>query len=72
MHHAPPDEVGFGNQSILADSTHGLADEPDAYDPHLDVDFTPIRGEGSPADGFGQPRVSQPRIGSVGWPGVRR
>jgi hypothetical protein len=26
-------------------STHELADEPDAYDPHLDVDFTPLRGE---------------------------
>ncbi|MFD6274919.1 Tn3 family transposase [Streptomyces sp. NPDC060209] len=33
-------------------STRELADEPDAYDPRLDVDFTPIRGDGPPADGF--------------------
>ncbi|WTA49138.1 transposase (plasmid) [Streptomyces sp. NBC_00842] len=46
--------VGFGNQGVFADSTHELADEPDAYDPRLDVDFTPIRGDGPPADGFGQ------------------
>ncbi|WP_327129428.1 hypothetical protein [Streptomyces sp. NBC_01727] len=46
--------VGFGNQGVLSDSTHELADEPDAYDPRLDVDFTPIRGDGPPADGFGQ------------------
>ncbi|MFD7162889.1 hypothetical protein [Streptomyces violascens] len=31
-----------------------LADEPDAYDPYLDVDFSPIRSNGPPADGFGQ------------------
>jgi hypothetical protein len=35
-------------------STHELTDEPDAYDPHLDVDFTPIRGDDPPADGFSQ------------------
>lgn len=35
-------------------STHELADGPDAYDPRPDVDFTPIRGDGPPADGFGQ------------------
>ncbi|MGW0769222.1 hypothetical protein [Streptomyces sp. NPDC002676] len=35
-------------------STHELADKPDAYDPHLDVDSTPIRGDGPPADGFSQ------------------
>ncbi|MCX4734535.1 Tn3 family transposase [Streptomyces sp. NBC_01363] len=39
----------FGEYSI-----HEFADEPGAYDPHLDVDFTPIRGDGSPADGFSQ------------------
>ncbi|MFF2806391.1 hypothetical protein ACFVT2_04255 [Streptomyces sp. NPDC058000] len=32
-------------------STHELADEPDAYDPRLDVDCTPIRGDGPPAKG---------------------
>lgn len=35
-------------------STHELADEPDAYNPHLDVDFTPIRGDGPPTEGFSQ------------------
>ncbi|MFJ9855813.1 Tn3 family transposase [Streptomyces sp. NPDC101150] len=35
-------------------STHELTDELDAYDPHLDVDFTPIRGDGPTADGFSQ------------------
>jgi TnpA family transposase len=35
-------------------STHELADEPDAYDPHLDVDFTPLRGENAGTDGFGR------------------
>jgi hypothetical protein len=30
------------------------ADEPDASDSHLDVDFTLIRGDGPPTDGFSQ------------------
>ncbi|MFB7592844.1 hypothetical protein [Streptomyces sp. NPDC056169] len=34
--------------------TRDLADEPDAYDPYLDVDFTPSRGGGPPTDGFSQ------------------
>ncbi|MFJ7949411.1 Tn3 family transposase [Streptomyces sp. NPDC096354] len=25
-------------------STHELGDEPEAYDPRLDIDFTPLRG----------------------------
>ncbi|MFJ9417798.1 Tn3 family transposase [Streptomyces sp. NPDC101227] len=35
-------------------STHELTDEPDDYDPHLDVDFIPVRGDDPPADGFSQ------------------
>jgi hypothetical protein len=36
-------------------STHELGLEPEAYDPHLDVDFSPLRGDGQPeADGYGQ------------------
>ncbi|WP_116209635.1 Tn3 family transposase [Streptomyces olivoreticuli] len=35
-------------------STREFADESDAYAPHLDVDFTPIRGDGPPTDGFSQ------------------
>ncbi|MFF1481474.1 Tn3 family transposase [Streptomyces sp. NPDC058301] len=46
--------VGFGNQGVLADSTHERANEPAAYDPPLDVGFSPLRSDGPPADGFGQ------------------
>ncbi|MFH8805084.1 Tn3 family transposase [Streptomyces sp. NPDC017936] len=28
--------------------------EPEAYDPHLDVGFSPLRGDGPGADGYGQ------------------
>lgn len=36
-------------------STHELGLEPEAYDPHLDVDFSSLRGDGPPApDGYGQ------------------
>lgn len=35
-------------------STHELGLEPEAYDPHLDVDFSPLRGDGPGADGYGQ------------------
>lgn len=36
-------------------STHELGIQPEAYDPHLDVDFSPLRGDGTPApDGYGQ------------------
>ncbi|XNR94858.1 transposase [Streptomyces sp. R-74717] len=45
-------------------STHELADEPDAYDPHLDVDFTPICGDGPPTDGFSQ-AAREPAKGRV-------
>ncbi|KUL55449.1 hypothetical protein ADL22_00720 [Streptomyces sp. NRRL F-4489] len=31
-----------------------LGDEPDAYDPRLDVDFAPSRGGGTAAEGFSQ------------------
>lgn len=31
------------------------ADESDGYEPHLDVDFTLIRGDGPPTDGVSQP-----------------
>ncbi|MER6075238.1 hypothetical protein ABT187_41910 [Streptomyces sp. NPDC001817] len=30
--------------------SHELADEPGVYDPHLDVEFTPIRGDRPPTD----------------------
>ncbi|MGW5365267.1 Tn3 family transposase [Actinopolymorpha pittospori] len=33
--------------------THELGLEPEAYDLRLDVDFSPIRGDGPLADGFG-------------------
>lgn len=36
-------------------STHELGLQPEAYDPHLDVDFSPLRGDSPPeADGYGQ------------------
>ncbi|WSA81858.1 transposase [Streptomyces sp. NBC_01799] len=36
-------------------STHELGIQPEAYDPHLDVDFSPLRGDDRPgADGYGQ------------------
>ncbi|MFE6210121.1 Tn3 family transposase [Streptomyces sp. NPDC057889] len=36
-------------------STHELGLQPEAYDPHLDVDFSPLRGDDPPApDGYGQ------------------
>ena len=36
-------------------STHELDIQADAYDLHLDVDFSPLRGDGQPeADGYGQ------------------
>ncbi|MGX8903729.1 Tn3 family transposase [Streptomyces netropsis] len=35
-------------------STHELGDEPDAYDPRLDVDFTPLRGDEPAAEGLSQ------------------
>ncbi|MFH8224618.1 Tn3 family transposase [Streptomyces sp. NPDC018057] len=35
-------------------STHELGIQPDAYGPKLDVDFTPLRDQGSAAVGFGQ------------------
>ncbi|REK88927.1 hypothetical protein DY245_18825 [Streptomyces inhibens] len=36
-------------------STHELGLQPEAYDPHLGVDFSPLRGGGPPApDGYGQ------------------
>ena len=36
-------------------STHQLDIHPEAYDPHLDVDFSPLRGDGQPeADGYDQ------------------
>ncbi|PNE40539.1 MULTISPECIES: Tn3 family transposase [Streptomyces] len=36
-------------------STHELGIQPEAYDPHLDVDFSSLRGDGPPApDGYGQ------------------
>ncbi|MFK0259300.1 Tn3 family transposase [Streptomyces sp. NPDC090445] len=36
-------------------STHELGIQPGQYDPHLDVDFSPLRGDGPRApDGYGQ------------------
>lgn len=36
-------------------STHELGLQPEAYDPHLDIDFSPLRGDDPPgADGYGQ------------------
>ncbi|KUN76541.1 Tn3 family transposase [Streptomyces griseoruber] len=36
-------------------STHELGIQPEAYDPHLDVDFSPLRGDHPErADGYGQ------------------
>ncbi|GAB2446746.1 hypothetical protein GCM10027162_49800 [Streptomyces incanus] len=34
-------------------STHELGDGPAAYDPHLNVDFTSLRGPAPGAEGFG-------------------
>ncbi|MER7000651.1 Tn3 family transposase [Streptomyces sp. NPDC000410] len=39
----------FGEYSI-----HELGDEPDAYDPRLDVDFTTLRGDETATGGFSQ------------------
>ncbi|KOV58162.1 hypothetical protein ADK64_37380 [Streptomyces sp. MMG1121] len=35
-------------------STHELGIQPDAYDPKLDVDFTPLRDQDLTASGLGQ------------------
>ncbi|GHG62953.1 hypothetical protein [Streptomyces griseocarneus] len=35
-------------------SPHGLGIQPEAYDPKLDVDFTPLREPDPAAAGFGQ------------------
>ncbi|NUK27784.1 Tn3 family transposase [Streptomyces lunaelactis] len=35
-------------------STHELGIQPDAYDPKLDVDFSPLREQGLTAAGLGQ------------------
>ncbi|MFG3552367.1 hypothetical protein [Streptomyces sp. NPDC047725] len=35
-------------------STHELGIQPDAYDPKLDVDFTPLREQDPTTFGFGQ------------------
>ncbi|MFK4263585.1 hypothetical protein [Streptomyces milbemycinicus] len=36
-------------------STHELGIHPEAYHPHLDVGFSPLRGNDQPApDGYGQ------------------
>ncbi|MFF2254749.1 hypothetical protein, partial [Streptomyces sp. NPDC058142] len=35
-------------------STHELGIQPEAYDPKLDVDFTPLREQDPTAAGFGQ------------------
>lgn len=35
-------------------STHELGIQPDAYDPKLDVDFTPLREQDLTAAGLGQ------------------
>lgn len=35
-------------------STHELGIQPEAYDPKLDVDFTPLREQDPMAAGFGQ------------------
>ncbi|MFF6815242.1 hypothetical protein ACFZAG_35960, partial [Streptomyces sp. NPDC012403] len=36
-------------------STHEIGIQPGPYDPHLDVDFSPLRGDGPPApDDYGQ------------------
>ncbi|MET7796413.1 hypothetical protein [Streptomyces decoyicus] len=35
-------------------STHELGIQPEAYDPKLDVDFTPLREQGLTAAGLGQ------------------
>ncbi|MFD7262660.1 hypothetical protein [Streptomyces sp. NPDC059874] len=38
----------------LTEHIHELGDEPDAYDPRLDVDFTPLRGDETATEGFSQ------------------
>ncbi|WP_326771171.1 hypothetical protein OG978_47530 (plasmid) [Streptomyces sp. NBC_01591] len=42
--------------SLLLDkaTTHEVRLEPEAYDPYLDVDFSPLRGDDPRATGFGQ------------------
>ncbi|WP_425329374.1 Tn3 family transposase [Streptomyces inhibens] len=35
-------------------STHELGLQPEANNPHLDVDFSPLPGDGPGADGYGQ------------------
>ncbi|MFI6567238.1 Tn3 family transposase [Streptomyces sp. NPDC050534] len=35
-------------------STHELGIQPEAYDRHLDVDFSPLRGDDPGTDGSGQ------------------
>lgn len=54
--------IGFGNRGVIADNdpieqekamTHELGIQPEAYDPKLDVDFTPLREQDLTAVGLG-------------------
>ncbi|MBA6434340.1 hypothetical protein [Streptomyces sp. GMR22] len=47
-------------------STHELGIEPEAYDPKLDVDFTQLRAEAAPAEGFGQAALAGTREACLG------
>lgn len=55
--------IGFGNGGVITDNdpveqektvkfnallTNELGIQPEAYDPHLDVDFSPLRGNDPP------------------------
>ncbi|WP_435603601.1 Tn3 family transposase [Streptomyces sp. bgisy130] len=43
--------IGFGNLGVIA---HEPGIQPEAYDPELDVDFTPLREQDLTAAGLGQ------------------
>ncbi|MFI6288639.1 hypothetical protein ACIBCM_28490 [Streptomyces sp. NPDC051018] len=51
-------------------STHELGIQPEAYDPKLDVGFTPLRDQDLAAAGFGQ--VARPAWSAPREPWTRR
>ncbi|MER7779948.1 hypothetical protein ABTZ21_33890 [Streptomyces sp. NPDC096191] len=49
-------------------STHELGIQPEAYDPHLDVDFSPLRGDALSTDGYGHAAWLRPCRGPTARP----
>jgi hypothetical protein len=47
-------ERGSAGRRVVRSVYHELGIQPDAYDPKLDVDFTPLREQDLTAAGLGQ------------------